>query len=536
MKTPSARFRLFLPCLFLLLSAGAAPCSAAGAAAHLYTPTPGDTASVVYTLTVNGSPAPVVKFGDASYSRFIINGPAEISITAPEKIGDARVSPMNSKRTVRKNGKTLSFNIGRAGHYFVRVDKLEPLMIFADPPEPDGAPRPGGPRVIDLSAYLPSGRNPAAPVTALIQKAIDDTAAQAGGAGGVLFVPDGRYVAGQLKLKSNVFLYLSPGALLQSQLDFNETDFPPQANRDSSFIYIGDARNVRIGGRGIIDGNGYAVRSRNPKANIKLLRTAGAADVLVEDVFFRDSARWSLHVLDSERVIMRNFKLVNDLRGGFDPKEKVHKAVVTNTDGVDIDASRGVLVEGAFLYTGDDAFTPKVTGYMGRQGPCRNLVMRGNVIWTIKCALKVGDETIEDLHDMDFSNNHVIHADRFLALWSGDGGRIGDMRIINNRVESVGGDYNERFFMFRVRLRRRGISRPGVIENIVIKDFQALAPAPQPSSFEGLDGGGRVAGVTFENIVIGGKRAQSAEDIPLRVRGGAEPPVFFAAKQNEPLN
>ncbi|MDR2675540.1 MAG: hypothetical protein LBC18_11965 [Opitutaceae bacterium] len=527
MKTPPARFRPFLPCLLLSLAAGAALHGADAAGVRLYTPTPGDTPCAVYALTVNGAPAPVVKFGDVSYSRFIINGPAEISVTTPEKIGDARVSPMNSKRTVLKKGKTLSFNIGRAGSYFVRVDKLEPLIIFADPPEAAGAPRPGDPRVIDLSAYLPPGRDPAAPVTALIQKAIDDTAAQAGGEGGILFVPNGRHVAGQLKLKSNVFLHLADGALLQSQVDFNATDFPPQANSDSSFIFIGNARNVRIGGRGIIDGNGHAVRTLNPKANIKLLRTAGAGDVLVEDVFFRDSARWSLHLLDSERVVMRNFKLVNDLRGGFDPKEKVHKAVVTNTDGVDIDASRGVLVEGAFIYTGDDAFTPKVTGYMGRQGPCRDLVMRGNVIWTIKCALKVGDETIEDLHDMDFSNNHVIHADRFLALWSGDGGRIGDMRIINNKVESIGGDYNERFFMFRVRLRRRKISRPGVIENIVIKDFQALSPAPQPSSFEGLGDGGRITGVSFENIVIGGKRAQSAEDIPLRVKDGAGLPVFI---------
>jgi hypothetical protein len=493
----------------------------------LYAPTPGSTASTLFTVSVDGLTVPVEKFGDASYARFTTTGAASITITTPgHAIATASVSPLKENLQLNKNGQTVSFNINHAGNYFVRVDDLEPLMIFADAPEAGAPPGPGDPRVVDLSTYLPPGRDPAAPVTALIQKAIDDTAAQADGAGGILFVPNGRHVAGQLKLKSNVFLYLADGALLQSQADFNTTDFPPQANSDSSFIFIENARNVRIGGRGVIDGNGYAVRTLNPKANIKLLRTAGAADVLIEDVFFRDSARWSLHILDSERVTLRNFKLVNDLRGAFNPSEGVHVAVVTNTDGVDADASNDVLVEGAFIYTGDDAITPKVTNYMNRRRPCRGFVARNNILWTLKCALRVGDEALDDIHDVLFENNDIIRADRAIVLINGmdghaNGARLHDIRAINNRAEYIGGDYHERFFKFE-------IIKPGTTDTILIKDFFARQKAPQNSNMRGLDAARKITGVTFDNIVIGGTRAAGTGDIPLDVQPYADAPVFTA--------
>lgn len=510
----------------LLLSEIGASTAVAGAAVALYPPTPGDVASSTFVLNAGGTPVPVVKFGDLSYARFVLTGSTIVDIaTAGHRVREARVSPLNSKLDLRCKGENISFRLDRAGTCFVRIDDLETLLIFADEPE-SAAPKRADPGVIDLADYVPAGRDPTVPVTARIQKAIDDTAALAGGAGGVLYVSDGRYMAGQLRLRSNVHVYLSAGALLQSQVDFNATDFPPQANGDSSFIFIGDAHNVRISGRGVIDGDGHAVRSRDAKANIKLLRTAGASDVVIQDVFFRDSARWSLHLLDSDRLALRNFKLVNDLRGGLDPTEKVHIAVVTNTDGVDIDASRDVLIEGAFIYTADDAITPKVTNYMNRQGECRHLIVRNNVLWTLKAALKVGDETIQDLHDITFANNYVIHADRAIALWGGDGGHIHDIKITSNVVESIGGDYNERFFMFRVRLRRPGLSKPAPIEDVLVKDFYALAPAPQPSSFEALGEEGGIAGITFSNIQIGGRRARSIADIPLRLKGGAEAPVF----------
>jgi hypothetical protein len=491
-------------------------------------PLPGDAVSEVFSVSADSVPVPVVKFGDVNYARFTAAGAGTVTITARgHKINNTRVSPLNTRHPPRRKGETLAFAVEPGFVYFARADNLPPLILFADAPETN-APRPGGAGVVDLSTYLPPNRDPAAPATAFIQKAIDDTAALAGGAGGVLYIPDGHYISGQLKLKSNVHLHLSAGALLQSQVDFNATDFPRQANGDSSFIFIENARNVRISGRGVIDGNGYAVRSRNPRANIKLLRSAGAGDLTIENVFFRDAARWTLHFLDSERVTLRNFKLVNDLRGGPDPKEKVHRAVVTNTDGVDLDAVRGALVEGGFIYTGDDAFAPKVTNYMGRSGPCRDLVMRNNTIWTIKCALKVGDDdTVSDFSEIVFDRNYIIHADRFLALWSTGGQRMSGIRATGNLCEEIGGDYNERFFMFRARPRHApAIRREVLIDNVLVRDFHAPAPAPQPSSMEGLDKDGRITGVTFENIVIGGKHVKSAEDIPMTVRNFADAPVF----------
>lgn len=492
----------------------------------LYAQTPNSVSSAVFSVTAAGIAVPAEKFGDICYVRFVATGSTAITITTPgHVIGDATVSPLDDSRQLSKTGDALSFGITRTGSYMVRIDGLEPLLIFADAPEIGAAPRFGDTRVINLADYLPENRDPFTPVTAAIQRAIDDTAAQVGGQGGTLLIPNGLYVAGQLRLKSNVFLYLSDGALLQSQANFNQTDFPSQANGDSSFIFIENASNVRIGGRGIIDGNGYAVRSGNSSANIKLLRTAGASDVTIEDVFFRDSSRWSLHILDSSRVTLRNFKLVNDLRGAFDPVEGVFIPLVTNTDGVDVDASSNVLVEGAFIYTGDDATALKVTNYMNRKNTCHGVVIRNNTFYVLKCAIRLGDESLMDIHGVDFENNDIIRADRAIALRNGDGCRMYDFRAINNRAEYIGGDYNERFFTFRIWLLRAE-SRPGRIDSVLIKDFYARKKALQNSDMQGYGTDNKITGVTFNNIVIAGKRATGPADIPLTVKPFADAPAF----------
>ena len=104
-----------------------------------------------------------------------------------------------------------------------------------------------------------------------LQKAID-ACHHAGG--GTLILPQGRYISGTLRLKSNVEIHLTAGAILQASSDRNdfisvhpEEQYPknsPVVNREPFFTFTLDyhlvvaqeSENVTISGAGTIFGNG----------------------------------------------------------------------------------------------------------------------------------------------------------------------------------------------------------------------------------------------------------------------------------------
>ncbi len=481
-----------------------------------YEKTPGAVASTNYTISINGQPIGVESFGDVSYARFILTGKVEVVIKASQPITDCAISPLSFKIAAVKKDDSWTFSLTQPRSLILTLNKQEKLFIFADSPEV-GAPTIGDSAVTNLASYMPAPHNPDAPVTAEFQKAIDETSAKNGGSGGVLYVPNGQYFVGQLKLKSNVHLYLQNGALIKAIPDFVPELYPLQGSnpKDSSFIFLGKAKNVKVTGRGVIDGNGLEVRTKNAKANIKLMRSVESSDILVDGIYFRNSSRWSLHMLQSESITYRNFKLINDVRVTPGASEKIDSFLVSNTDGVDIDASQHVVIEDSFIYTGDDTISTKVTYYMNLKRPCFDVVAKNNVLWCHKCAIRVGTETHEDMYDILFENNDIVRADRAVALQSEDGGKIYNIKAINNRAEYIGGDRNERFFLLKARKGRGGA--PGSITNVLIKDFFALQPAKQESSIEGLSAGSQISGVTFENIVIGGVQVKKIGDIPMKL-------------------
>ncbi|WP_240415441.1 FG-GAP-like repeat-containing protein [Paenibacillus periandrae] len=479
-----------------------------------------------YTLSVNGENIFVEKFGDVSFARFSFSGTANFTVTANETVSSFGISPQSYQIQGSSSGNHLFFSIDQPRTLIVSVNNLEKLFLFADGLE-TAAPDIHDPNVINLADYLPAGHDEEAVVTGYFQKAIDDTSALNNGAGGILLVPDGKYMTAQLKLRSNVHLYLKSGAWIKAVSDSSTANYPAQNGSDSSFIFIQNASHVKISGRGMIDGNGMAIKTLNDKENIKLLRTADVTDLQIEDVYFVDSARWTIHLLYAEDVVLKNIKLINDLRGAPDPANpNILLPTVTNTDGVDIDSSQNVTIDGSFIYTGDDSISPKVTNYLNLKRPTFGLQIKNNVIWTLKAALKVGDETLMDIGGVRFENNDIVHADRFVALWAGDASHIQNIDVINNWAEFIGGNYNERYFYFRIRLLH-GDSKPGWIDQVHVKDFYVLNKAVQASTIEGYDATHLVSNVTFDNVVIQGAQAGSRTDIPLEFKNTFYSDVVF---------
>ena len=498
-----------LAMLVLLTGLAMTPAPVVAASELLTYPTlPGATPSTSYTLRVNGTPVFVEKFGDVSMARFAFVGGAEVELGSTAAMSGASISPKSEKIVPVVSEHTMKFQLTRPSKLIVQLAGVEKLLLFADGPE--RAPRrPDQAGIVNLQSYLTAGRDPMAPVTAALQRAIDETSARNGGAGGVLYVPDGLYMATQIKLKSNVELYLSSGALIRAVPVFNSANYPVQHGADSSFVFVSQASNVKIAGRGVIDGNGWNMRTNAPGGgNTKLLRSVKASGLLLEDVYFRDSARWSLHFLYSDDIHVRDVKLVNDLRvlaGQTLP-------FVSNTDGFDIDASTFVTVEDSFVYTTDDAFTPKVTGYMGLKKAAHDIFIRNNIIWTQKCALKVGSEVLDDIHTVRFENNDTVLADRLIALWNEGGSTIRNIVATHNRSETIGVRDNKSFFYYYVR------NKPGHVRDVEVNGLHALSRAPGESRMEGFDATHGISDFAVRNMYVAGAGISSGTAVPIVAR------------------
>jgi polygalacturonase len=89
--------------------------------------------------------------------------------------------------------------------------------------------------------------------TAAIQKTID-AASKAGG--GIVLIPEGRFLTGPFTLTSRINLHLAKGAMISISNDM--TNYPTARARYQDCISVADAQDVEISGEGTIDGQGKA--------------------------------------------------------------------------------------------------------------------------------------------------------------------------------------------------------------------------------------------------------------------------------------
>ncbi|HXS30169.1 MAG TPA: glycosyl hydrolase family 28-related protein, partial [Steroidobacteraceae bacterium] len=180
-------------------------------------------------VRVNGTAVPVLAHTALyDYCHFSADGALEIAITASEAIRSWSISPLALNLPAKVSGRTLTFTIPRATYLIVKLNALREIAIAGDPAERD-APVASGSEVRNVQAApYTADATGRAPATAALQQAIDD--AHAAGSG-IVYVPAGLYVCGNLTLRSHVSLYLASGAVLKSS--GNPQDFTTYYRKNS---------------------------------------------------------------------------------------------------------------------------------------------------------------------------------------------------------------------------------------------------------------------------------------------------------------
>jgi polygalacturonase len=200
--------------------------------------------------------------------------------------------------------------------------------------------------------------------------------------GGRVVVPQGRFLTGAIRLRSNVNLHLSEGATIAFRPDAAAylplvlTRFEGvELMNYSPFVYALDETNVAVTGRGTLDGQAnaqqwWAWRSGQAAARSRLIQMAAdgvppekrifgdgpsrlrpnfiqpyrCQNVLIEDVTVVNSPMWELHPVLCRNVIVRGVTI-----NSHGP----------NNDGCDPESCRDVLIEKCTFDTGDDCIALK---------------------------------------------------------------------------------------------------------------------------------------------------------------------------------
>ncbi|QQX13953.1 glycoside hydrolase family 28 protein [Bacillus altitudinis] len=305
--------------------------------------------------------------------------------------------------------------------------------------------------------------------TNAIQSAIDDAHRLKGGR---VLIPEGTFLTGALELKSNVELHLHENAYVAFSQDTR--DYLPlvltryegiELYNYSPLIYAHHAENIAITGAGTLDGrgdehhwwpwkygtNGQPSQDRDRQLLFEMaekripveervfgeghyLRSSfiqpyNCQNILIEGVTVKDSPMWQVHPVLSENVIVRGVNII-----GHGP----------NTDGVNPESCRHVLIEDCYFDNGDDCIAIKSgRNEDGRRigAPSENIVIRRNTMRDGHGGVTIGSEISGGVKYV-YAEDNVMNSpnlDRALRIKTNSvrGGTIEHIYFKNNLVKSL---------------------------------------------------------------------------------------------------
>ena len=365
--------------------------------------------------------------------------------------------------------------------------------------------------------------------TLAIQKAVDACAARGGG---TVLLPAGPFLSGTIVLADNITLHLAAGAtLLASPRIEDFRPFPPEdvpliaidgstqnkGNGPYHLIHAAGRQNIAIEGAGTIRGNGRTYWDPDPvKVYVSkrprptpLIELVGSRKVRIENVSIEDAAGWTIHPLESEDVMIRGVRIANDDRG-------------PNTDGINIDSSRNVIVSDTHIEAGDDCIVLKTTGRRGARPapPTENVTITNTVCSSDDQGFKIGTESLGDFRNITFTNATIFHSPRLyrpptaaISLSMVDGATFENVIVSNVLIRDA---HTPLFLRLGNRGRGQKTPTPGVVRNVMFSNIIATG-GTLASSITGL-AGHPARDITLSDIDItmtGG----AAETPPLAVPG-----------------
>ena len=265
---------------------------------------------------------------------------------------------------------------------------------------------------------------------------------QAGG--GTVRVPAGKFLTGPIDMVDNMTLQVDTNAVVLFETD--RAKYPDISSRwegltengPHPLIFANGLHHFAITGPGTFDGQGAAwwatmdmaehgnARPNRPiRRRPMLLQIKDCTDVRIDRCNFINSPFWAVHLLYSEHIDVGHCRIIN-------PPDS------PNTDALNTDSCRHVLVHDCYADVGDDAFGIK----SGRDEEGRKMNRPTEYVTYLRC--------------------HVAHAHSVCAIGSEESGSVRHVRFLD--CDGDGTDNG-----IRIKSTR---GRGGIVEDIVASHFR----------------------------------------------------------------
>jgi polygalacturonase len=389
--------------------------------------------------------------------------------------------------------------------------------------------------IVDYGAH----QDASAPSTDAFRAAI--RAAKAAG-GGTVFVPAGHYVSGPIELVSNLTLYFDAGAIVR----FPAQKLPFTQGRQQSIEaltpvpLIGgrNLENVTVGGRGVLmsdnaewmklmprqQGDGSDPGSANganwehllqslarktpaseeeylkaaPELRPSFIRTMDSRNVLIEGLRIIGSPMWTIHLLYSDNVTVRDVTI--------ETYPGVH------TDGIAVDSSRNVRISDCYIDTGDDGIVIKAgkdADGLRVNRPTENVTITNCTVHRAHGAVTIGSETSGWIRNLVASNITCKDTQMGVRIKSsrGRGGGVEDVRFNNWTMEDVGQGINvTNFYLMEgeVRTGEQPLSKTTPVFRDIAISNMTISRARLAINIEGLPEM-PISGLRISDVIASGK-------------------------------
>ena len=262
--------------------------------------------------------------------------------------------------------------------------------------------------------------------------------------GGTVRVPAGHYLTGPIDMVNNMTLHVDEGAVVLFETD--RAKYPDITSRwegltekgPHPLLFANGLTNIAITGPGTFDGQGpawWANRDLAERGNARpnrpirrrpmMVQIKDCNGVRLDGPRFINSPFWAIHLLYSENVDVGHCTIINPWNS-------------PNTDALNTDSCRHVIVHDCFADVGDDGFGIK----SGRDEEGRKMNRPTEDVTYIRC--------------------HVAHGHSVCAIGSETSGGVRHVRFID--CDGDGTDSGVRIKSTR--------GRGGIVEDIVASNFR----------------------------------------------------------------
>jgi len=394
--------------------------------------------------------------GPYAFADFDVAGPVEVRITAKRSLRDTVLRPDNADIQRRMKGDhTLILTLPGPRKLSIEPDgKKGPLLLFANPLE-ESQPRPSGP--------------------------------------GVLHFGPGVHKPGKILLTNNQTLYLAGGAVVKGGV-------------------LAEGENIRICGRGILDGSDWEWR-RGPTPHVISLR---GTNIEITGITIRGASHWTIVPRDSRNVTVRGVKICG--------------ARVQNDDGINPCNSQDVRITDCFIRSDDDCVALKGLDFSAPNSNVERITVENCILWCDRARIfLLGHESrAPSMRGITLRNLDIIHFTMTPFLFEpGEEMRLEDVTVENVRIHGEG--QNELIRLKPVVNQYMRNKVPGRISDVRFRNVALSGKAgAYRVQIEGADEKHGVRGVSFDHVTILGERL-NAESERLQVGRHTEEIRFGSA-------